>query len=133
MEKITNSVDLNGGTALIVETGTSYFNGTVGFGALSPFDNGAVFNTILPTTTITATNSNELVNFTTLNAQSFIKSSSNTTFSGFNTFSNGLTIKSTLDLKDTINTQSGIIDMGGDGVLVISSNNNSGKVQVKHL
>jgi hypothetical protein len=86
------------------------------------FNNGAIFNTVLPTTTITATSSNELVNFTTLNSQSFIKSSSNINFTGFNTFQNYTTFKASLDLLDGTGTKSGNIIMEATGTLIINNN-----------
>ena len=95
-------------------------------------NNGAVFNTTLPTSTITAINANELVNYTTLTGQGFttlalVRSSTNN-FTGFNTFSSGLTIRSTLLLKDTANVLEGSIDLISGGLLNISCSVNSGKI-----
>ena len=50
------------------------------------FTNTNTFNSFLPTSTITASSANELVNFTCLNAQSFVKPSFNNVWTGTNSF-----------------------------------------------
>ena len=54
------------------------------------FTNTNTFNSFLPTSTITASLANELVNFTCLNAQSFVKPSFNNVWTGTNSFNSFL-------------------------------------------
>ena len=63
---------------------------------LSTFNNGAIFNTVIPTTSITATMANEIVNYTTLTSQSYttlpLVQSNNSTYTGTNIFSGDITL-----------------------------------------
>ena len=63
---------------------------------LSTFNNGAIFNTVIPTTSITATTANQIVNYTTLTSQSYttlpLVQSNNSTYTGTNIFSGDITL-----------------------------------------
>lgn len=131
---------LNIGSSVGVNTinGNTTLSNTLSVTGVSTFtdiiicDNGATFNSVIPTTNISATSGDELVNYTTLTSQGFITSSSilsaNNNFTGFNTFSSGLTVKSTLLLKDIANVLTGSIDLISGGLLNISCSVNSGKI-----
>jgi len=63
---------------------------------LATFNAGAVFNTVIPTTSISATSANHIVNYTTLTSQSFttlaLVQSNNSTYTGTNIFSGDITL-----------------------------------------
>jgi hypothetical protein len=87
------------------------------------------FNTNLPTSTITATTANQLVNFTTLNGQSFVKSSSSTSFTGNNIFQVYTTFRAALYLQDSLTaTKTGDITLQNSGILTINNNTANGSI-----
>jgi hypothetical protein len=95
------------------------------------FNGGAVFNTVIPTTSLNANTNNQIVNWQTLNAQGFITSASilgnNNIFTGFNTFDVYQTFKGSVVLKNT--TNEGTITMLPSTVLSINTNVPSGKIE----
>jgi len=101
---------------------------------LSTFNNGAVFNTVIPTTTITATTANQLVNYTTLTSQSFttlaLVQSNNSTYTGTNIFQQDITVKSSVYLNSISGGRQATFYLDNYGTVLISSDNASGKIQL---
>jgi len=66
---------------------------------LATFNAGAVFNSVIPTTSISATSANHIVNYTTLTGQSYttlaLVQSNNSTYTGSNIFSGDITLSRT--------------------------------------
>ena len=128
----TKVVSFETGASLTKVYNTFEVAGTSTFSDIIICDNGATFNNVIPTTNISATSGDELVNYTTLTSQGFVTSSSilsaNNNFTGFNTFSSGLTVRSTLLLKDITNVLQGSIDLLSGGLLTIGCSVYSGKI-----
>jgi microcystin-dependent protein/non-homologous end joining protein Ku len=131
----------SGGTSVNILQLTSSnvaINGNASITGLATFSNGAVFNTVLPTTSITATLSSQLVNFTTLTSQGFttianILANANTwtntnIFNSATTFANNTTYSAaTINLNSSTATHDtnlfSSITSGTHGYLSNLSNN----------
>ena len=86
--------------------GVKTFSNNTIFTGLATFNGGAVFNTTIPTTSISASSANELVNYTTLTGQGFttlalVQSNANT-FSATNTFSNTINANGQVNIKNNL-------------------------------
>jgi hypothetical protein len=81
------------------------------------FNNGATFNSVIPTTSISASSANQLVNYTTLTTQGYttlaLVQGNGNTFTSTNTFTQNATFNSSLYIKDATN-QSNIDQAGAD-------------------
>ena len=94
------------GKLTIGSTGTnSTFNSALVVGGTETFNNGATFNTVIPTTSIQASSENELVNYTTLTSQGYTTLSAvqgnDNTFTLTNTFTGNLVSTTGLIVEDS--------------------------------
>ena len=94
------------GKLTIGSTGTnSTFNSALVVGGTATFNNGATFNTVIPTTSIQASSENELVNYTTLTSQGYTTLSAvqgnDNTFTLTNTFTGNLVSTTGLIVEDS--------------------------------
>jgi hypothetical protein len=131
-----NRVNLNGGTALVVESGTSSFNGTATFNGTSTFNNSLISNNLTaPTTTSTNNIYTNLIAGGIVNIGNTL---STNTISGNTMFSSDITTQNifcetALYLSDFIppsSSYSSILVQNAD-ILNFDSNFNNNKFQFK--
>jgi len=91
------------------------------------FNNGAVFNSVIPTTSLIASSNNELVNFQCLNSQGFLTTASilnsNNSWSGTNTFSNFSTFNNVVEIVSALNI-TGVVTLKQASISINSSTAN---------
>ena len=98
-------------TPLIISTASTTVANTLVCNSQATFNNGATFNSVIPTTSITASSSNQLVNYTTLTSQGYtslsaVQSNSNT-FTATNTFTANLVSETGLIVQGSLAFENG--------------------------
>jgi microcystin-dependent protein len=95
--------------------------GTTQIAQQATFNGGAVFNSVIPTTSLIASSNNQIVNWQTLNGQGFLTSASilannngwtgTNTFSSFTTFNNNIDVNNQATFANTMTFSSATINI----------------------
>ena len=99
-------------TPLIISTASTTVANTLVCNSQATFNNGATFNSVIPTCSITASSSNQLVNYTTLTSQGYttlsaVQSNGNM-FTATNTFTGNLVSTTGLIVQGSLAFQNGL-------------------------
>ena len=102
-------------TPLTISTASTTISNTLVCNSQATFNNGATFNSVIPTTTITASSANQLVNYSTLTTQGYttlsaVQSNSNT-FTATNTFTGNLVSTSAIIVRASLAIENGTKQM----------------------
>lgn len=98
-------------TPLTISTASTTISNTLVSNSQATFNNGATFNTVIPTTPITALSANELVNYTTLTTQGYttlalVQGNANT-FTSANIFTGNLISTTAIIVQNKLQFQNG--------------------------
>jgi len=99
-------------TPLIISTASTTVANELISNGQATFNNGATFNSVIPTTSITALSANQLVNYTTLTSQGYttlsaVQSNGNT-FTATNTFTGNLVSTTGIIVQGSLAFQNGL-------------------------
>ena len=113
--KVNDSSGTSTTTPLIISTASTTVANTLVCNSQATFNNGATFNSVIPTTTITASSANQLVNYSTLTTQGYttlsaVQSNSNT-FTATNTFTGNLVSTSAIIVRASLAIENGTKQM----------------------
>ena len=98
-------------TPLIISTASTTISNALISNGQATFNNGATFNSVIPTCSITASSANQLVNYTTLTTQGYttlsaVQSNGNT-FTATNTFTGNLVSTSAIIVRASLAIENG--------------------------